>query len=240
VLGLWDEVLPTNEELADFSHANVAQGGIDVLWTGVLVNVLRGRLEEAKRIASHFPPEPSAEIQETAAYAMVRALLARAEGRPAETRAASEEVLALAELGTEHPFLKLAFMEEIEACFDSEDLDGVERRLRWFRDLRPGDRWPMLEAHAERFRARLAAARGDAAQVERGFKSGAALLREIGARFWLAAVLLEHGEWLAKAGRTEEAEPLLKEARETFERLEAKPWLERLDALAAQRTLTEV
>jgi class 3 adenylate cyclase/tetratricopeptide (TPR) repeat protein len=240
VLGMWDEVLATEEELAEFHHANVAQGGIDVLWTGVLVNVMRGRLEEARRIASHFPPEPSAEVQERAAYAFVRALLARAEGRPAETRAAAEEILALVELGTEHPFLKLAFMEDIEASFDLDDLDGVERRLRWFRDLRPGDRWPMHEAHAERFRARLGAARGDAAEAERGFKGGAALLREIGARFWLAVVLLEHGEWLAQAGRAEEATPLLDEARETFERLEATPWLERLDGLGAQRTLTEV
>jgi class 3 adenylate cyclase/tetratricopeptide (TPR) repeat protein len=240
VLGLWDEVLPTEEELAEVSRANVAHGGIDVLWTGVLINVLRGRLEEARQIASHFPPEPSAEVQETAAYAVVRALLARAEGRPTEARAASEEVLALAELGAEHPFLKLAFIEEIEACFDSNDLDGVERRLQWFRDLRPADRRPLLTAHAERFRARLAAARGYEEQVERGFKGGTSLLREIGARFWLAVALLEHGEWLAQAGRADEAVPLLEEAQETFERLEAKPWLERLDALEAQRTLTEV
>jgi tetratricopeptide (TPR) repeat protein len=117
----------------------------------------------------------------------------------------------------------------------------VERRLRWFRNLRPADRGPFLEAQAERFRARLAAARGQADEAERGFKRGTALLREIAARFWLAVVLLEYGEWLAQAGRAEEAAPLLEEARETFERLEAKPWLERLDALGAQRrTLTEV
>jgi hypothetical protein len=136
--------------------------------------------------------------------------------------------------------LKLVFVEELEAAFDLGDLDAVERRLRWCRDLRPADRWPFLDAQADRFRARLAAARGDAAEVERGFKGGSALLREIGARFWLAVVLLEHGEWLAQAGRMDEAGPLLEEARETFERLEAKPWLERLDALGAQRTLTEV
>jgi hypothetical protein len=38
---------------------------------------------------------------------------------------------------------------------------------------------------------------------------------------------LEHAEWLDGQGRSEEAEPLLAEARETFERLEATPWLER-------------
>jgi hypothetical protein len=52
-------------------------------------------------------------------------------------------------------------------------------------------------------------------------------------RFWLAGTLLEHGEWLGANGRAEEAEPLLTEAREIFEGLEAAPWLERLDARAA-------
>ena len=68
--------------------------------------------------------------------------------------------------------------------------------------------------------------------AEDGFKHSAVLLREIGARFWLAVVLLEHGEWLVETGRAGEAEPLLGEARETFERLEATPWLERLETVA--------
>jgi tetratricopeptide (TPR) repeat protein len=207
----------------------------------VLINLQRGQLEEAKRIVAHFPPEPSAEIQETATYALVRASLALAEGRPSETLAATEEVFErLSELTTEHPVVKVVFVEELEAAFELGDLDRVERRLRWFRELSPADRGASLEAQAERFRARVAAARGQSDEVERGFKRAAALLREIGARFWLAVVLLEHGEWLAQAGRTEEAAPLLDEAQEIFERLEAKPWLERLDAVGAQRTLTEV
>jgi hypothetical protein len=45
-------------------------------------------------------------------------------------------------------------------------------------------------------------------------------------------VLFEHGEWLVETGRAEDAEPLLAEAREIFERVGAAPWLERLDALA--------
>ena len=48
--------------------------------------------------------------------------------------------------------------------------------------------------------------------------------------FWLAVTELEHGEWLAGQERLEDAEPLLLEAREIFERLEATPWLERIDA----------
>jgi hypothetical protein len=40
--------------------------------------------------------------------------------------------------------------------------------------------------------------------------------------------LLEHGEWLAERGHDDDAEPLLAEARAIFERLKARPWLERV------------
>ena len=46
--------------------------------------------------------------------------------------------------------------------------------------------------------------------------------------FWLAVVLLERAELLVAQDRAGDAEPLLAEAREIFERLEATVWLERL------------
>ena len=52
--------------------------------------------------------------------------------------------------------------------------------------------------------------------------------------FWLAVTLLEHGEWIAGTARTADAEPLLAEAHEIFDRLEARPWLERIDAVRPQ------
>jgi len=56
--------------------------------------------------------------------------------------------------------------------------------------------------------------------------------------FYLAITLTEHSEWLASEGRVDDAEPMLAEARATFERLEAKPWLERVEA-AVGRPHTE-
>jgi hypothetical protein len=44
----------------------------------------------------------------------------------------------------------------------------------------------------------------------------------------MAVTELEHGEWLVAQGRAAEAEPLFAEAGEIFERLEARPSLERL------------
>jgi len=50
--------------------------------------------------------------------------------------------------------------------------------------------------------------------------------------FYLAVVQPEHAELLAAAGRADDCGSLPAEARETFERLRATRWLERLDAVA--------
>jgi exosome complex RNA-binding protein Rrp4 len=49
-----------------------------------------------------------------------------------------------------------------------------------------------------------------------------------------ALVDVDHAGWLVDAGRPEEARLLLDEAREVFERIGARPWLERLDAVEAR------
>ncbi len=65
-----------------------------------------------------------------------------------------------------------------------------------------------------------------------GFATAASRFRELEMPFWLALTELEHAEWLIGEGRADEAEPLLAEAREIFERLKATPWLERVTATA--------
>lgn len=46
-----------------------------------------------------------------------------------------------------------------------------------------------------------------------------------------AVTELEHTEWLVAQRRGGEAEAVLTEAREVFERLEAKPWLDRVEPI---------
>ena len=67
--------------------------------------------------------------------------------------------------------------------------------------------------------------------AESGFKPEAGLFREMGALFYLAVTQLEHAEWLIAQDRSEEASALINEARVTFERLQARPWLKRTDRL---------
>ena len=64
--------------------------------------------------------------------------------------------------------------------------------------------------------------------AERLFKRACAVFQELAVPFQLGRMQLEYAEWLAAQGRAEEAQPVLVEARAIFERLGAKPWLERL------------
>jgi hypothetical protein len=50
---------------------------------------------------------------------------------------------------------------------------------------------------------------------------------EIGMPFWCAVTRLEHTEWLIANGRDSEAGSMLADATHTFERLHARPWLDR-------------
>jgi hypothetical protein len=76
-------------------------------------------------------------------------------------------------------------------------------------------------------------------ESERRFKWATGLFRELALPFYLGVTQLEHGEWLATQGRVDEAEPLLTEAREAFEHLEARPWLERAARAAGVREQAE-
>jgi class 3 adenylate cyclase/tetratricopeptide (TPR) repeat protein len=232
-LGAWDGMdSPLGDPFEPWETLSW-QARLDVSNVTIPLALARGRIDQAHEAFARFPPEPPVEVQEIAGHALARALIARAEGRYADALAAAEETLITqVPIGPEHPTFKSGFAEAVEAALNLGNLERAEELVRMVQELPPVDRVPLLEAHSARFSARLAAARGEASSVEENFGRSTALLREVGARFWLAIVLLEHGEWLADSGRGEEAEPLLEEAREIFERLEAAPWLQRLEAVA--------
>ena len=96
-----------------------------------------------------------------------------------------------------------------------------------FELLDPGQATPFLQAHTARFRARLDAARGEENGIDELFRNATRVFREVGVVFYLAVSQLEHAEWLSRQGRGEDAQPLLVEARATFEQLRATPWVER-------------
>jgi len=106
----------------------------------------------------------------------------------------------------------------LEAGFVLGEREQVGEIIAEILARQPGLRPPYLEAQALRFRARLESS-------EAGFVATAAAFRALGMPFWTAVVQLEHAELVGGQGRTSEADPLLAEARATFERLGATPWL---------------
>jgi ATP/maltotriose-dependent transcriptional regulator MalT len=204
--------------------------------TPVEIQVARGNIDEARQFVSLLPStETSSDVQFRAVLAAIHAVMLRAEGRSAGALAAGEEAFeARRFLNASHQSVKAGFVEAVEAAFDLEKLDRVEQLLATGESLRPGEIAPFSRAQTSRFRARLAAARGNDDGVEPRFKSAESTFREFGIPFWLAVTELEHAEWLAAQGRAGETAPLLEEAREIFERLQARPWVERLEGAGLQ------
>jgi class 3 adenylate cyclase/tetratricopeptide (TPR) repeat protein len=228
MLGRWDEAQATSDE---FTQQQIDAGGVvlSLLQTGVEIHLQRGELDGAHRIFSMFSRlEESTDVQERSNYLCSRASLRRAEGRPQEALADGEAVIETSRtLGLGHQSAKQGFVEAIEAAFTLGEAAKIEELLTSIETVPPGSRPPYLDAQARRFRARLA---GDGA----GYEAAAEQFRQLGIPFWVAVTLLEHAEWLAPQGRAAEAEPHLAEAREIFERLEARPWLDRVTAAAAE------
>jgi class 3 adenylate cyclase/predicted ATPase len=230
-LGRWGEALALAGEAAELQASEWSRA--ELIETAI-VRCEQGELEKAERIVTQYQWMREAEQAEIrVGFAAVEARLLRAKGQAAEALAAAEPGLALrGEIGVTSTKVKRALVEALEAAIALGDLGKAEQLLASVENLLPGELTPFLRAHGARFRARLDAALGRDEGVDGRFRSAAALFREFGFVFYLAVTQLEHAEWLSRQGRAEEGEPLLAEARETFARLDAKPWLERAAAPA--------
>jgi class 3 adenylate cyclase/tetratricopeptide (TPR) repeat protein len=224
------------EALELVSQVPGEQLGLSLSAVGALSEIAgaRGDADEARRVLSSASSlESSADVQDRATYLNARAVVDTLDGKHADALARSEEALETSSLlGTGVSVdTKIAVDRALDLALSLGRLERVDELVAWIDAIPPGKRPPSLGAQAARSRARLAAERGEQDRVEQGFKTAAGAFREHGLPFQLAVVLLEHGEWLGLQGRTDEAEPLLAESREIFQRLEAPPWLERCDAV---------
>jgi class 3 adenylate cyclase/tetratricopeptide (TPR) repeat protein len=231
-LGRWDEAVERSAEIRGLEVTQRLSSYPDLL-TLVQVYVHRGELKEAWQLLALFPDaEESQDVQVRAAYQAARAALLRAEGDLVDALGAGEEAIGVrVEIGVGHPIFKDGLVEALEAALELGDKDKVESLLLVIEGLKPGELSGVYRAQGARFGARLAALRGEPDKVEPGFRAAVSGFRELSMPFWLAVTLLELGEWIASQSRAVEVEPLLGESREIFERLRARPWLERLERL---------
>jgi len=220
--GEWDEALKRVAEArraADFAGTWLSR-----LLPAVSIFVAQGRPDLARELLEACASlEDSEEIQSRTSYSLAKAVLLRAEGQYEEALAAAAvAVHARDELSVGSAGVKLGLVEEIEAAAVL-DRAKAEALVVALEQLRPGETTPFLRAQAARFRANL-----DPPADDQDYVAAVTMFRELSMPFWLAVTLLEQGEWLAARGRAGDAALVLTEARQIFERLQARPWLDRL------------
>jgi hypothetical protein len=204
----------------------------------IQIAIGRGDAVEAWRalsLCSVF--DGSADVQARAFFDAAKAAVLRSDRRYDEALAIAERVLAVEQIGADSATGKLAFGEALASAHALGDEPKTEELLGRIEALKPAELAPYLRGQCARFRALLAAARGDEEAVEPGLAAAMGAFREVGLVYWLAVTQLELGEWLIQVGRSEEGERLVSEARETFEQLEATPWLERARRTPIARAL---
>jgi len=225
--GEWDEATALVEELAG-SELRVARSA--VLFPGTALRVHRGDLEAARADVEGWT-EARGDEQERCLYDVSRAVVSLADGQAANALDAAEAAFGFRDKA--HTFAKEGFVLGGEAAFELGKLDRVEKLLAEVRAMPPGLTPPYLRAQSARFAARLAAAQDEDELVEPSFEAATRAFRELGLPFALATILLEQSEWLVGRGRAVEAEQRLEEAKAIFKRLQANPWLDRLERAAA-------
>ncbi len=231
-LGEWDEAL---ERVAEaFSWEEFSTTWMSRLLPAVHIHLQRGRLDLARElIEACSPMEDSEEIQSRTSFTCAKAQLLRGEGRYADALAlARTAASARPELGVRSLAVKTGLVEEMEAAYavDPTEAEGPLSRLE---QLSPGETTPFLRAQAARFRAKL-----DVLAGEQGFISAEAIYRDLPAPFRLAVTLLEHAELLVSLGREAEARPMLHEAKDVFDRLDARPWVDRVTRATTADTIS--
>ncbi|MEO8423489.1 MAG: adenylate/guanylate cyclase domain-containing protein [Actinomycetota bacterium] len=237
-LGRWDEVLAMAGALPPAAVEESRLAANAFLAIVPFVHINRGDLAAATTSRAMFRDvEESADLQERAGNALGAAALARADGRYEEALASANEAFAIrGVMGIGHEAIKDAFVEGIEAALALGRLPQAEEMLSIVESLPPGRQPQYVDAHARRFRSRMAMIDGDAApSIEQGLKNAAGMFREMAVPFWMAVTLLEHGEWLIQQDREADAQPLLDEARTVFEHLAATPWLARVAHATGER-----
>jgi class 3 adenylate cyclase/tetratricopeptide (TPR) repeat protein len=232
--GNWDEAVSVAAPLVDPGNAEASSFGLSRSLTALVhLHLNRGDLEEAERILSlREGAWASGGIVERADYRTGLLMLSRAKRDLATVRESSDELVEfIRHMGNWHETSRVASDEVLEAALEAGDLERAEELLTAFQV----ESSPRYHMHLVRFQPRLAALRGDTARAEAGFKGSVGVLRESETPFFLAAALVEYAEWLQGAGRVQEMGPLLQEAGTIFERLRARPWIERVQRMTSGR-----
>jgi class 3 adenylate cyclase/tetratricopeptide (TPR) repeat protein len=220
--GEWDEAWRLFDPLRDPTASEF--GTALRITPSIKLLVARGYAAEARALVDDAAPlRESTDVQSQASYLEGRAEVCLVEGRYGEALAAAERARELYRTLNQPHYEAFAFAIAIDAALALGDLDRATALLGELNAIPAVERRALVDAQASRLEARIAARRGD--DPSAGFARAAEIFRRIPMPYWLAVTLAE----AAEAGLGDG----LDEARAIFERLGARPWLERLERLAA-------
>jgi class 3 adenylate cyclase/tetratricopeptide (TPR) repeat protein len=234
-LGRWDDAIRYVEEAQAAEELEALQWAAVRVIELAAIHIRRGDVDAARRVFD--AAKARADVHNTEIRVRVGAAeveLLNAEGRLAEALARSEQLLdAIPKLGLSDLGIKRLITHGVGAALQLGELDAAAAMLAMVRLARPGMVSPELRGHFARLDARLSSLRGNHDAVEAGFETAVAAFRELGSPFEQGVALCELAEWLEGRGRSDAAAAAALEARTLFERLGARPWLERVRPLLA-------
>jgi predicted ATPase/class 3 adenylate cyclase len=230
--GEWDAAFSLAEELLPMTETSLPALAVGYSSLSGAAFV-RGDDVLARRLLGFMSPHAESGDMQQQANAMYKEMqLAAMDGRAGETLdLAYTDIKHL--LATEFPSLAALALGVASTAAAAGGLgDRLASLADLFDSVPSASRARRVEAEVARARGLSAAAAGDDATAADQFATSLAAARNLGVVPLVGAILVDYGGWLAGRGRQDEAEPLLAEARELWERMGAVRWLERIDAIA--------
>ena len=222
LLGEWDEawriLAPLDQQaLLDFGAA---------LRLGPVVSLLvgRGHLGEARALLDRASElAESTDIQTQAIYLEAEAEACLAEGRYPEALAVARRSFEVFRALNQPHYEVLGYAIAIDASLALGEVEGAEVLLEHIASIPAVERRALVDAQTSRLEGKIAALRGE--DPGGAFERAAEIFRGIAMPYWLAVTLAE----AAETAGSDTAD----EARAIFERLGARPWIERLEHVTA-------
>ncbi len=208
---------------------------VHVGWCRVLLAAWRGEPAECRDGLARLEAErATAHAERRLAFLTGEVATLMAEGQPGPALQVADGALAEAMglFGLGNIITRQLLPDALEAALGGGDPERVDRLLAPVLAQAPGRVPPYLRAQVDRFRARLAAARGDEGAAAAGFTAAEDALSRLGYPYWLARARLDHAEWLAAIGRPAASEPLARAAITALTDFSAWPWADRARAIA--------
>ncbi len=219
--GEWDEALALSESLNTEGETGIIR--LAAVFAPLILSA-RGDLAglDAWLAAQVQPSEwhELAVVEGIAKGVALRAAGRSDEATPLITAAPEENLLG----GLTHMFY---LGDVLEALIESGQDTLVEELLA----KRVHVELSLTRGQLQRASGLLQAERGELQRAEAEFAEAVIVIGDSGNPFALARTMLDHGRVLVELRRTEEATAVLRRARSMFERLRAKPWIERTDHL---------